>query len=302
MSSRKRYVVLTPFAQTEVVAAVAALHGITADVVATESGALLVHDLPVPVFDDWDISELLGADDGGAPRDDMPKSAGTGGDSATEGTNAGNSGAESASVDGNSGTGSTGTSGHSTGTESAGNSGVENTGTGGDSGANGDGADVHEAMAAANTEHAEAANEMVDSDDPHAVAAVFSGLSPYGVVLFQAELGDDVGGEDGVSGLVNAQRVNAGKVGEEISAGLLLNSLDPKLEDIVLGLQPIEQIDPHVIHPDRAKDLVRQMFAADKPADRPTVREQSVEEQSVRGQPSHIADTAAPDDKTGESQ
>ncbi|MDD7465162.1 MAG: hypothetical protein PUK59_02845 [Actinomycetaceae bacterium] len=235
MTSRKRYVILTPFAQTEVVAAVAALHEIEADVVATSSGAALVRDVPVPTFDDWDISELLGSDESdtgnvAASNADVPPMAADS-DMPPIATEPLADSASSAALP----YGSLREDGDSSGVNS--------------SDASSSGADS-------------AASESVDSDDPFAVAATFSRLSPYGVVLFQAELGEDVGGEDGVSGLVSAQRVLGGKAGEELHAGLLLNSLDPKLEDLVLGLRSMDDIDPQVIHPQTARGLVHTMFAS----------------------------------------
>ncbi|WP_124053755.1 hypothetical protein [Arcanobacterium ihumii] len=154
MSSRKRYVILTPFDKTEVVAAILRLRGIDAEVVMTNSGVVVYHDLPVKSFDDWDISELLG------PSDDATLSASD--------------------------------------------------------------------------------DSMPDSDNPQTVAAHLSNVSQFGVVLMVAELGDDVGGEAGVSGLVTAHRVMAGELGEEIAPGLLLNSIDPVIEQIVLGSANVE--------------------------------------------------------------
>ncbi|MCI5825138.1 MAG: hypothetical protein MR006_00510 [Arcanobacterium sp.] len=249
MSSRKRYVVLTPFAQTEVVAGVAALHGIEADVVATQSGAVLVRDVPVPTFDDWDISELLGV-------------------AASDSAEALSSAAAEASE------------------KLAGAGALQ-----GDTG-------VREEP----SQQADL-DQQVDDTDPFAVAAVFSRLSPYGVVLFQAELGDDVGGEDGVSGLVSAQRVIGGKAGEELHAGLLLNSLDPELEDLVLGLRPIDEIDPHVIHPEAAQALVRGSSAAGDPADSadPASPESAASDSRSSGAAadSTFPDSAAPDSAPG---
>lgn len=183
MNSHKRYVVLTPFEKAVVVAGIAHIHGIEADVVSTDSGVALVRDIPVPEFADWDIAELLG------PTGD----AGSGEASAPESS----------------------------------------------------------------------PNSDIDADNPQAVAAVFSELSPYGVVLLEVELGDDVGGEDGVSGVVHAQRVIAGKPGEALPAGLILNSLDPKIEALILGLQPIDEIDPHVIKPSDAEQFLKHSFRDD---------------------------------------
>lgn len=183
MNSHKRYVVLTPFDKAEVVAGIARIRGIEADVVSTGSGVALVRDIPVPEFTDWDIAELLGdIEDAAGNEAPVPQSS---------------------------------------------------------------------------------PNSDIDADNPRAVAAVFSELSPYGVVLLEVELGDDVGGEDGVSGVVHAQRVIAGKPGEVLPAGLILNSLDPKIEALILGLQPIEEIDPHVIRPSDAEQFLKRSFNDD---------------------------------------
>lgn len=60
MNSARRYIILTTFEHPHIVAAVLSLRGITASVVPTEYGAVVVRDIPVKEFDDWDISELLG--------------------------------------------------------------------------------------------------------------------------------------------------------------------------------------------------------------------------------------------------
>ena len=72
------------------------------------------------------------------------------------------------------------------------------------------------------------------------VAAVLSKLSRYGVVLIDVDLGSDVGIEEGVSGLTRARRFLDGRAGEEISAGLLLNTVDPLVERVVLGQEDPE--------------------------------------------------------------
>ncbi|USR78735.1 hypothetical protein [Arcanobacterium pinnipediorum] len=152
VNSARRYLILTPFNNPKVIAGVAKLRGIEAVVVPTASGVALVRELPVPSFDDWDISELLG---------------------------------ESVTQDG---------------------------------------------------AEAEAGSESL-SDNPQRVAALFSELSAYGVVLITADLGDDVGAESGTSGLVNAVRFINGQRSEDIPGGLLLNSLDPMVESLILGQQ-----------------------------------------------------------------
>ncbi|MDP9805599.1 hypothetical protein J2S70_000181 [Trueperella bonasi] len=73
------------------------------------------------------------------------------------------------------------------------------------------------------------------SDNPDNIAGPLSELSNYGVVLLSAELGDDVGGESGVSGVVTAVRYLSGKRSEEVQAGLLLNAVDLKVEQLIVG-------------------------------------------------------------------
>ncbi len=146
----KRYVILTPFDKPEVVAGILALHGIDARVVQTDSGALVVRDLPEPQYDEWDIRNITGPDE--ADEDD----------------------------------------------------------------------------------------DLAPSDNAPMVAAVLSKLSRYGVVLIDVDLGSDVGIEEGVSGLTRARRFLDGRAGEEISAGLLLNTVDPLVERVVLGQEDPE--------------------------------------------------------------
>ncbi|MFT3942431.1 MAG: hypothetical protein QM705_01205 [Ancrocorticia sp.] len=143
----KRYAILTPFDQAEVVAGIAALQKLDVDVVPTKSGALVVRELPVPQYDEWDIRNILGPDE----------------------------------------------------------------------------SDFEEL------------GEGSPSDNAPAVAAFFSRLSKFGVVLMDVDLGEDTGFEAGVSGLVRARRYMGGQASEEVPAGLLLNALDPIVERIVLG-------------------------------------------------------------------
>ena len=142
----KRYAILTPFDQAEVVAGIAALQKLDVDVVPTKSGALVVRELPVPQYDEWDIRNILGPDE----------------------------------------------------------------------------SDFEEL------------GQDNPSDNAPAVAAFFSRLSKFGVVLMDVDLGEDTGFEAGVSGLVRARRYMGGEAGEEVPAGLLLNALDPLVERIVL--------------------------------------------------------------------
>ena len=143
----KRYAILTPFDKTEVVAGIAALQKLDVQVVGTKSGALVVRELPIPQYDEWDIRNILGPDD----------------------------------------------------------------------------TDLDEL------------GEESPSDNAPAVAAFLSRLTKYGVVLIDVDLGEDTGFEAGISGVVRARRFLGGQSGDEIPAGLLLNSLDPLIERIVLG-------------------------------------------------------------------
>ena len=76
------------------------------------------------------------------------------------------------------------------------------------------------------------------SRDPVFIAQTISQLSPYGVVLFTVELGDDIGGESGVSGLVHAQRVVNGEITEELAPGMVLAVLDQRIEDLLIAAPP----------------------------------------------------------------
>lgn len=76
------------------------------------------------------------------------------------------------------------------------------------------------------------------SRDPVFIAQTISRLSPYGVVLFTVELGDDIGGESGVSGLVHAQRIVNGEITEELAPGMVLAVLDQRIEDLLIAAPP----------------------------------------------------------------
>ena len=85
--------------------------------------------------------------------------------------------------------------------------------------------------------------EADPSDSAPTVAASLSKLSRFGVVLLDVDLGTDVGIEAGVSGTVRARRFLSGEAGEEISAGALLNVLDPLVEKLILGQEKPEDHD-----------------------------------------------------------
>lgn len=82
--------------------------------------------------------------------------------------------------------------------------------------------------------------EADPSDSAPTVAALLSKLSRFGVVLLDVDLGTDVGIEAGVSGTVRARRFLSGAAGEELSAGALLNILDPLVEKLILGQEKPE--------------------------------------------------------------
>lgn len=239
-TARKRYVILTPFDDPLAVAGVAALHGIAADVASTGAGVVVVHDLPVKEYTDWDIAELLGSSDelgnelggelgdelGSEPDDEL------GDERVADAPSRPAVNAAAGEV-----------------TESA---------------ASPRDGENSPATSAPAVDSVTSAADI--TDDPIAAAKVFSQLTAYGVILFQAELGDGVGGEEGVSGLVRAQRVLRGKLGEEIPAGLLINTLSPDIEQLVLGLKDITEVAGAVIHPDEVMEQVRRMYEGDQDA------------------------------------
>lgn len=92
--------------------------------------------------------------------------------------------------------------------------------------------DVSELLGGAETEPAEAAE----------LAGALSRLSRGGVVMLTADLATDVGIESGLSGTITARRYENGQAGEEVSSGLILASMDPVVEDILLGIQRAEDV------------------------------------------------------------
>lgn len=192
MATFQRYLVLTPFAKADILEKILRLRKLDASVEATQSGAIVYHDLPVKEYDDWDIAELLGS-----PAD-----------------------FHSATVE-------TGSSIESADVVSA-------------SALSGDGAGktaYRETNSAPETDLAEEFS-VETGQDPIYVAKVLSRLSPYGVILFTVELGDEIGGESGVSGLVHAQRVVNGEVTEELAPGMVLSVLDQRIEDLLIAAPP----------------------------------------------------------------
>lgn len=142
-----RYAILTPFSKADVVAGICAISGFDVKVMEADSGAVVVREVAVPQYDEWDIRNITGPD----------------------------------------------------------------------------------------ADEAEGGERPGSSDSGSSVAASLSRLSRYGVVLFDVRLADGDGFEEGVSGEVKARRFQSGRSGEELSSGLLLNGLDPRIEAFLLG-------------------------------------------------------------------
>ena len=67
------------------------------------------------------------------------------------------------------------------------------------------------------------------------IARVTSGVTRYGSVAVVSWLSDEQADEPGVSGVVTAKRYVGGEPDEDLVAGLLLNSLSDRAEDLLLG-------------------------------------------------------------------
>ena len=203
----RRYVIVTPFKKVDVLAGICKIHGLDVWVVPSKQGAMVVHDLPVPVFDDWDISELLG---GQAPADDIvpigdEESFFDSSDMAaagTEGPARDKADAESPAADETEGP-----------TES----------------------DDSE-------ESDESGTSTLSADDKEGVARALAKLSRAGVILLTSELGEDVGLEEGVSGLVTALVYDSDGNATDTPAGLIVATGEPILEDLLLGSRVPEKV------------------------------------------------------------
>lgn len=203
----RRYVIVTPFKKVDVLAGICKIHGLDVWVVPSKQGAMVVHDLPVPVFDDWDISELLG---GQAPADDIVPI-----------------GDEESFFD-------------SSDMAAAGTEGPAQ-----------DKADA-EAPAADETEGPtesddpdesdESATSTLSADDKEGVARALAKLSRAGVILLTSELGEDVGLEEGVSGLVTALVYDSDGNATDTPAGLIVATGESILEDLLLGSRVPEKV------------------------------------------------------------
>lgn len=212
----KRYVILTPFKKADVLAGLCKLHGLDVWVVPSKAGAMVVHDLPAPVYDDWDISELLGG---------VPADAGDGEESTPD--SAADATAEADVTEAGDGTNDS---------EPAASETVSND-PGHESDEESDDVDSDE----------DGADEQIDVDDQHKVATTLARLSRAGVVVLTSELGEDVGNEVGVSGLVTALSYDSKGKATDTPAGLIVATGEQILEDLLLG----------VIKPEDAKGAIR---------------------------------------------
>lgn len=203
----RRYVIVTPFKKVDVLAGICKIHGLDVWVVPSKQGAMIVHDLPVPVFDDWDISELLG---GQAPADDIvpigdEESFFDSSDMAAagvEGPAQDKADAEAPAADE--------AEGHSESDDPA--------------------------------EADESAASTLSADDKEGVARALAKLSRAGVILLTSELGEDVGLEEGVSGLVTALVYDSDGNATDTPAGLIVATGEPILEDLLLGSRVPEKV------------------------------------------------------------
>lgn len=203
----RRYVIVTPFKKVDVLAGICKIHGLDVWVVPSKQGAMVVHDLPVPVFDDWDISELLG---GQAPADDIvpigdEESFFDSSDMAAagvEGPAQDKAGADAPAADEAEGTTESGESDKSD----------------------------------------ESATSTLSADDKEGVARALAKLSRAGVILLTSELGEDVGLEEGVSGLVTALVYDSDGNATDTPAGLIVATGEPILEDLLLGSRVPEKV------------------------------------------------------------
>lgn len=67
------------------------------------------------------------------------------------------------------------------------------------------------------------------------IARVISKISRHGAVAIVSWLFEDMGLEPGVSGMITGKRYIAGEPEQDLDAGLLLNDMDQKSEDLLLG-------------------------------------------------------------------
>lgn len=226
-ANSRRYVIVTPFTKVDVLAGICKIHGLDVWVVPSKQGAMVVHDLPVPVFEDWDISELLGNEpqaDDIVPVEDE--------ESLVDSTEPDNV-AESGDTEADPGTDSrTGTPAGSAPIETHDDSSIE---SGNDRSDAPSGSDDSE-------DHAEETVGALSAEDKEGVARALAKLSRAGVVLLTSELGEDVGLEEGVSGIVTALVYDSEGNATDTPAGLIVATGEDILEDLLLGNRSPEKV------------------------------------------------------------
>lgn len=203
----RRYVIVTPFKKVDVLAGICKIHGLDVWVVPSKQGAMVVHDLPVPVFDDWDISELLG---GQAPADDIVPIGDE--ESFFDSSDMAAAGVEGPAQDK----------------------------------ADAEAPAADEAVGPTESDDPEESDESATStlsaDDKEGVARALAKLSRAGVILLTSELGEDVGLEEGVSGVVTALVYDSDGNATDTPAGLIVATGEPILEDLLLGSRVPEKV------------------------------------------------------------
>lgn len=205
----RRYVIVTPFKKVDVLAGICKIHGLDVWVVPSKQGAMVVHDLPVPVFDDWDISELLG---GQAQAEDIVPI-----------------GDQESFFD-------------SSGMAAAGGEGPAQDKADAEAPAAEDASAEDSTEPDDSEESDESATATLSADDKESVARALAKLSRAGVILLTSELGEDVGLEEGVSGVVTALVYDSDGNATDTPAGLIVATGEPILEDLLLGSRVPEKV------------------------------------------------------------
>ncbi len=212
----RRYVIVTPFKKVDVLAGFCKMHGLDVWVVPSAQGAMVVHDLPVPVFDDWDISELLGGGTGGSDTDAE----------ASEPADLNPIPGQTSLFDDES---APSLFDEEKMSSHFGDATVSSVPTLDDDVTDNDDTETD----------ADAGDEptpgSLSADDRDAVARALAKLSRAGVLVLTAELGEDVGNEEGVSGLVTAQVVDSSGFTSDTPAGLIVATGEQILEDLLIG-------------------------------------------------------------------
>ncbi|WP_067781237.1 hypothetical protein [Actinomyces vulturis] len=102
----------------------------------------------------------------------------------------------------------------------------------------------------------------MDSEPTQAaeLASELSALSRDGVILLTADLATDVGIEQGLSGHITARHYANRQPGEDVSPGMILNSIDGLAEDLLLGLTSVSDIDGVIDTTDMPRSTAMRFF------------------------------------------